>query len=121
MAVQKILLVDDVKTDLVALEETLASTNCLIVTAHSGQEAVAKAKSEHPDLIFMDIIMDGVNGYEACRLIKKDPTTAHIPVVFVSCKNQPADHLWAKRQGASSLISKPYTKEQIVAELTRVS
>lgn len=120
MAVHKILIVDDANTDLLALQEILATTSCQIVTARSGQEAVAKAKSEQPDLIFMDIVMDGVSGYDACRQIKKAPETAHIPVIFVSSKNQPTDHTWAKRQGGAALVGKPYTKEQIVAQLIRL-
>ncbi len=121
MAIQKILIVDDANTDLLAMQETLATTNCQIVTARSGQEAVAKAKSERPDLIFMDIIMGDINGYDACRQIKKDPDTAHIPVVFVSSKNQQTDHIWAKRQGGVALIGKPYTRDQIVAQVAMLS
>ena len=120
MAIHKILIVDDAATDRAALEEAVASTNCQIVTACCGAEAVAKAKTEKPDMIFMDIVMDKMSGYEACRAIKEDEETADIPVVFVSSKGQKADHIWAKRQGGEALVQKPYTKDQIVEQMNKL-
>ena len=121
MAIDKILVVDDAQTDLMNIKEVVTSTGCQVISASSGAEAVKKAKSEHPDLIFMDIVMDEMNGYDACRAIKEDPDTANIPIVFVSSKNQKADHLWAKRQGGEALVGKPYTKDQIVEHIQRLS
>lgn len=120
MAIHKVLIVDDAATDRAALEDAVSNANCQIVTASSGAEAVAKAKAEKPDIIFMDIVMDEMNGYEACRAIKEDQETADIPVVFVSSKGQRADHIWAKRQGGEALVSKPYTKDQIVQQMDRL-
>lgn len=119
MAINKILIVDDSATDLMTLQDAVASTNCTVVTARSGAEAVAKAKTEKPDLIFMDIVMNDMNGYDACREIKADAETAGTPVVFVSSKQQKADHIWAKRQGGEALVGKPYNKDQIVEQLKR--
>ena len=121
MAINKILIVDDAATDRMTLQEIVASTHCSVLTANSGKEAVAIAKAERPDMIFMDIVMDEMNGYEACRAIKEDPATAHIAIVFVSSKNQKADHLWAKRQGGAALVGKPYTKDQIVEQIQRLN
>lgn len=121
MAIHKILIVDDSTTDLMALQDAVVAANCTVVVAHSGAEAVSKAKDEQPDLIFMDILMDNMNGYDACREIKADSTTAHIPIVFVSSKHQKADHIWAKRQGGVALVGKPYTKEQIIEQITKLS
>ena len=121
MAINKILVVDDAETDLVSLQETLQNTRCVIVTARSGEEAVAKSKTEKPDMIFMDIVMDQMSGYDACRKIKQDPDTAHIPVVFVSSKQHKADHIWAKRQGGEALIGKPYTQQQIVEQVNKLN
>ena len=120
MAINKILIVDDAATDRAALEEAVSSTNCQIVTASSGNEAVEKAKTEKPDVIFMDIVMDEVSGYDACRAIKEDADTASIPVIFVSSKGQKADHIWAKRQGGEALVQKPYTKDQIVEQIGKL-
>ena len=121
MAINKILIVDDSATDLTVLQETLAQTHCMVITARSGAEAVKKSKSERPDLIFMDIVMENMNGYDACREIKADPETSHIPIVFVSSKNQKADHIWARRQGGDALISKPYNAQQIIDQVSKIS
>ncbi|MCB0213744.1 MAG: response regulator [Gammaproteobacteria bacterium] len=120
MAINKVLIVDDAATDRAALQDVVASTNCTVVTASSGIEAVSKAKEEKPDMIFMDIVMGEMSGYDACRAIKEDPETANIPIVFVSSKQQKADHIWAKRQGGAALVGKPFTKEQIVEQMGKL-
>ena len=120
MTISKILIVDDSQTDLLNLKDIVNATGCQVISASSGAEAVTKAKAEQPDLIFMDIVMGEVNGYDACRAIKEDPETNNIPIVFVSSKNQKADHLWAKRQGGEALVGKPYTKDQIVKQINRL-
>lgn len=117
MAVEKILIVDDSQTDLLNLKSIVEKSGCLIVTAKSGKEAVEKAGSEKPDLIFMDIIMDEMDGYSACREIVDNPDTQNIPVVFVSSKQQKADEIWAQKQGGKGLIGKPYTEEQILEKI----
>jgi twitching motility two-component system response regulator PilH len=117
MAIQKILICDDSQTDLLNLKNTLQSTNCLLITATSGEEAVSKAKSEQPDVIFLDIVMPGMDGYAACRTLRNDPQTKHIPVIFVSSKHQKADRVWAQMQGAKDLISKPYASHEITEKL----
>ncbi len=117
MAISKVLIVDDSETELVNLKNIVASTGAVVSLARSGSEAVSKAKAEQPDLILMDIVMDELDGYAACREIKKDPQTSAIPVVFISSKHQKADRLWAAKQGGEDLISKPYTENQIVEKL----
>ena len=113
----KILIVDDSSTDLINLKNVVSKTNCSIVTASSGKEAVSKAKSEKPDMIFMDIVMDELDGYGACREIMDDPETKDIPVIFVSTKNEKVDQIWAKKKGGKALISKPYTEDQILDQI----
>lgn len=117
MAVQKILIVDDSQTDLLNLQKIVAKSGCHVITATSGKEAVQKARSEKPDLIFMDIIMDEMDGYSACREIVDNPETQKIPVVFVSSKQQKADEIWAQKQGGKGLIGKPYTEDQILDKI----
>jgi twitching motility two-component system response regulator PilH len=114
---KKVMVVDDVSTDLLNLINVVSKSNHEVVTATSGREAITKAKQELPDLIFMDIVMDDIDGYSACREIHKDPVTEGIPVVFVSSKNQKVDHLWAKKQGGKALVSKPYSEEQILQQI----
>lgn len=120
MPVNKILLVDDSPAHLNNLREAVADLGARIVTATSGNEAIEKAKSETPDLILMDIVMEGLDGYGACREITRDPATKDIPVIFVSSKNQRADKMWAEKQGAKGMVAKPYSKEDIENEIRKV-
>jgi len=117
MAINKILLVDDSSTDLLNLKEAVSDTGISTVTATSGKEAVEVAQKEAPDLIFMDIVMDEVDGYRACRQLKDNDATKDIPVVFVSSKKQRADRLWAEKQGGRGFITKPYAKEDILEQI----
>lgn len=117
MSIKKILIVDDSSTDLLHLKDILQSVTCTVITATSGMEAVSKAKSETPDLIFMDIVMDEMDGYKACREISNDNATSHIPVVFVTSKKNRADHIWAEKQGGKALVTKPYTADDIFAQV----
>lgn len=114
-----VLVVDDSLPMLINLEKIVADQGYNVIRASSGKEAVAKAKSDHPDMIFMDIVMDDMDGYGACREIVKGEGTSDIPVVFVSTKHQKADRMWAERQGGKALITKPFTEEQIHEQLAR--
>ena len=113
----KILVVDDSAADLQNLKSIVVKAGHTVITASSGLEAVNKAKEMRPDMIFMDVIMDNKDGFEACREIISDKDTKDIPVVFVSSKCQKADRVWAELQGGKGLIGKPYTEEQIVEQI----
>lgn len=120
MAISKILVVDDTNTDRVNLQGILQSAGYQVITACSGREAMDKAASEHPDLIFMDIVMEDMDGFQACRQLTKADDTKHIPVVMVSSKDQKVDVMWSRRQGARAYIVKPYTPEQITSEVQKL-
>ena len=117
MAIRKVLIVDDSPTDLSNLEKIISDTDREVITASNGSDAIAKAKSDKPDIIFMDIVMDKMDGYEATRTLTNDSSTKAIPIIFVSSKRQKADRVWAKMQGGKDLVSKPYTKDQILDQL----
>jgi twitching motility two-component system response regulator PilH len=117
MAIQKILICDDSPTDLANLKNALQSTNCILLTATSGEEAINKAKSDKPDVIFLDIVMPGIDGFATCRTLRDNPATKHIPVIFVSSKQQKADRVWAQMQGAKDLIGKPYDAKEVLEKL----
>ena len=119
MSMNKILLVDDSPAHLTAMKEAVANLGAKVIAVTSGEEAVSKAKSEKPDIIFMDIVMDGLDGFGACREILADIETKDTPIVFVTTKNQRADRMWAERQGGRNLITKPFTKEQIMDEINK--
>jgi len=114
---KKVLVVDDSTVDLNSLKTILADIGCHVLTASGGVEAIAKAKSEKPAIVFLDIVMPDMDGYEACRQLAADPATKHIPVVFVTHKGQKADQVWGQLQGARGYIVKPARPEQIVEQL----
>ena len=114
MAIEKVLVVDDSPAQLANIKGIVADAGYAVATASSGKEAIDKVKADKPDLIFMDIIMPEMDGYEACRQLTNDADTKHIPVVFVTSKNQKADRLWAQMQGGKAYITKPYSADEII-------
>ena len=118
MTINKVMVVDDSPTD---LENLKSNEGYNVITATSGHDALEKAKTHKPDLIFLDVVMDDKDGFDVCRSIHKDGETKDIPVIFVTSKNQKADRVWAELQGGKGLIGKPYTKQQIVTQLQAFS
>ncbi len=115
--VKKALVVDDSAADLANIKSVLSDAGCIVVTATSGKEALTKAKFEKPAIVFLDVVMPDMDGYEACRLLAQDAETKPIPVVFVTSKGQKADKVWGELQGAKGHVSKPYTADQIIDQL----
>lgn len=113
----KVLVVDDIAAHLQQLKEIVSEAGYQVITATSGREAVEKTRKEKPSMVFLDIVMDDLDGYGACREITEGEDTKDIPVVFVSTKNSRADRLWAEKQGAKALLSKPINSEEIVNNL----
>jgi len=120
MTTQKVLVVDDSATDLTKLGQICAGAGYSVITATSGTEAVDKVKSEMPDAVLLDVVMPGMNGFQACRAITSDPVTQHIPVVLVSSKAEKTDRVWGQEQGAKGYITKLYTPEQILDTLKQL-
>lgn len=110
----RLLIVDDSVTERDYLRDMLVKAGHVVITASSGREAVEVAQREQPDLVFMDIVMDDVDGYHATRTLKENPATVAIPVVVVSSKNQKADKMWAQLQGAKGYVVKPCKAEEIL-------
>lgn len=117
MPIKKILVVDDSPTERFALLEFLTKNGYQVVTADSGEEAVTKSKSEMPDLILMDVVMPGINGYQATRTITRDDTTRAIPVIMCTSKSLETDKIWGMRQGAYDYLVKPVNLPEL---LTRI-
>jgi len=117
MPAKKILVVDDTAAHLQQMKEIVSEAGYQVITATSGREAIERTRTEKPNMVFMDIVMDDLDGYGACREITRDEETRDIPVVFVSTKNQRADKIWAEKQGAKALISKPVDSAEIVNNL----
>ena len=117
MAINTVLVVDDTATDLTNLDQIISGAGYTTIKASSGEEAVVVAKSQHPDAVFMDVIMEPMNGFQACRAITTDDATKDIPVVLVSSKGEKTDRMWGEEQGAKGYITKPYTADQILDQL----
>lgn len=117
MAIRNVLVVDDSATDAHLLTELLRKNGFTVLTATTGEEGVAKAKKEKPDLILMDIVMPGMSGFEATRSISKDPETAKIPVIICSTKGQETDKAWGLRQGAKDYLVKPINEKTLIEKI----
>lgn len=117
MPVKKILIVEDSPTERHVLGELLAKNGYNVVTAESGEEAIAKSKSEMPDLILMDVVMPGMNGYQATRTITRDEETRHIPVIMCTSKRQETDKIWGLRQGANDYLVKPINPQVLLEKI----
>lgn len=117
MTINRVLVCDDSNTDITNIKTIVEDAGYEVFTASNGSEALDAAKEKQPDIIFLDIIMPEMDGYETCRKLQEDAVTKEIPVIFVTSKGQKADRLWAQMQGGSDLITKPYTSDQIVKKL----
>lgn len=117
MPVKKILVVDDSPTERAFMVDLLTKNGFQVVTAESGEEGVTKAKAEKPDLIIMDVVMPGLNGYQATRTLTRDDDTKNIPVLMCTSKGQETDKIWGLRQGAQDYLVKPVNAEELLAKI----
>lgn len=114
MTIKKILVVDDSPTERLAMTELLSARGYQVVTAENGEDAIAKSKSEKPDLILMDVVMPGMNGYQATRTISRDDATRSIPIIMCTSKGLETDRIWGMRQGAIDYLVKPVSMEKLI-------
>ncbi len=112
-----ILVVDDSPTEVHALKSMLERHNYQVTTAGSGEEGVRLARTAKPDLILMDVVMPGLNGFQATRQLSKEPATANIPIIIISTKDQQTDKVWASRQGAKGYIVKPVKEDELLGSI----
>ena len=117
MTIKDILLVDDSKTELHYLSELLSKRGYAIRTAENGEEAMRKLGEATPDLILMDGVMPGQNGFQLTRAITRDPRFAEVPVIMCTSKNQETDKVWGMRQGARDYIVKPVDADELVRKI----
>ena len=117
MTIKKILLVDDSKTELHHLSDLLGKRGYSVRTAENGEEAMRRLGEETPDLILMDVVMPGQNGFQLTRAITRDPRFVNVPVIMCTSKNQETDKVWGMRQGARDYIVKPVNGEELMAKI----
>lgn len=115
-----ILIVDDSPTDAYLVKNILESNGYQTSEASNGEEGVEKATQLKPNLILMDVVMPGLNGFKATREITKKPETKHIPVVIVSSKNMDSDKAWAKMQGAKDFLVKPVKQDELLEAVKKL-
>lgn len=116
----RILIVDDSPTEVHVLKTMLEKNGFEILEANSGEEGIETAKRERPDVILMDIVMPGLNGFQATRQLTKDDVTGAIPVIIVTTKDQETDRVWGMRQGAKDYITKPAAESDLVGKINAV-
>jgi twitching motility two-component system response regulator PilH len=117
MPIKTILVVDDSPTERYFLTDLLRKNGFEVVAAETGEDGVAKAKLEKPDLILMDVVMPGLNGFQATRMLSRDPATQAIPVIMCTTKNQDTDRVWGLRQGAIDYLVKPIVAEKLLTKI----
>jgi len=116
----QILIVDDSPTEAHILKGMLEKNGFEIETAENGTEGIERAKELKPDLILMDVVMPGLNGFQATRQLTKNPETADIPVIIVSTKDQETDRVWGLRQGAKDFLTKPVAEKTLMEKINAI-
>ncbi len=121
MAIQKVLIVDDSKTELMYLTDMLQRQGMAVRTAENAEDALKRLAEEKPDLILMDVVMPGQNGFQLTRSIVRDPQFADVPIILCTSKNQETDRVWGMRQGARDYITKPVDAAELMAKISALS
>ncbi len=114
-----ILIIDDAKTDRELIGSVVLKAGHRPIFASDGAEGIQKAESEKPAMIFLDVVMPGMNGFNACRKLKRSEDTKAIPVVLVTTKNEDSDVFWGKKQGADGHVGKPFTPADLSALISK--
>lgn len=121
MPIRKVLVVDDSKTELMYLTDLLQKKGMQVRTAENGDEALRRLAEEKPDLVLMDVVMPGQNGFQLTRTITRNPQYADVPIIMCTSKNQETDRVWGMRQGARGYITKPVDPRELQAKIDALS
>ena len=121
MPIHKVLVVDDSKTELVFLTDLLQKNGFSVRTAENADDAMRKLEEEQPDLILMDVVMPGQNGFQLTRAIVRNPQYANVPIILCTSKNQETDRVWGMRQGARDYIVKPVNAAELLAKISALA
>lgn len=117
MPIKKILIVDDSPTERYFLTDILVKNGFTVSTAENGEEALTKIKADRPDLILMDVVMPGQNGFQITRAIARDPETENVPIFICTSKGQETDRIWGLRQGARDYLVKPVDPGELLSKI----
>lgn len=113
----KILIVDDSPTEVEFVSAILSQAGYKVTWAKNAQEGIDKALKERPDLILMDVVMPGMNGFQATRQLRRKAETSEIPILMLTTKDQETDRIWGLRNGATTYMCKPPEKEKLLEEV----
>lgn len=111
---KRVMVVDDSTTEAYQITNILNKHGYEVVSVDSGESAITMARTEVPDLVLMDIVMPGINGFQATRQLTRHPQTSEIPVIMVTTKNQPSDREWSRKQGARGYLVKPVPEKDLI-------
>ncbi len=117
MTIRNVLVVDDSKTELQHLTDVLTRGGFAVRTAENGDDAMRRLEEEKPDLILMDVVMPGRNGFQLTRAITKDPRWSDVPIIMCTSKNQETDRVWGMRQGARDYVVKPVDSADLLGKI----
>jgi len=115
-----VLIIDDSPTELHLFQNMLEKAGFETLVADSGEEGLKAATAARPDCILMDVVMPGMNGFQATRKLTRDPKTADIPIIMITTKDQETDKIWGMRQGAVEYVVKPVSDKELVATINSV-
>ncbi len=116
---RKILVVEDSPTQMQMVKSALQAGGYNVLTAFNGEEGLEKARREHPELVLLDLVLPGKNGFQICRALKSSADTKDIPVILLTSKDQTSDRFWGMRQGADLYLTKPWKAEDLLAAIAR--
>lgn len=111
----RILIIDDSPTDVRVFTTLLERAGFQVDAVHTAEEGIERVRNAHPDLVIMDVIMPGMNGFQATRTLTRDPSTAAVPIVIITTKSMETDRVWGLRQGARAFITKPVNERELLA------
>lgn len=115
-----VLIVDDSPTEIHKLTGMLEKNGYSVLVAESGEAGAEVVKREQPDAVLMDIVLPGLNGFQATRQLSRSSETEHIPVIIVTTKDQETDKVWGMRQGAKAYLTKPVSEKNLIGALQDV-
>ncbi len=114
------LIVDDSPTIVFALKKMLESAGYKTLQAFTAEEGQALARSARPDILFLDIVLPGMNGFTALRLLRRDPLTRSIPIIMMSSNEQATEQFFGSRIGADDFMRKPFSRLEVFARIERL-
>ena len=117
MPIHKVLIVDDSKTEIMYLSDLLVKNGFAVRSAENADDAFKKLAEEKPELILMDVVMPGQNGFQLTRAISRDPSFSDVPIIMCTSKNLETDRVWGMRQGARDYITKPVDANELLAKI----